>query len=220
MRIRTRRILCVLFSLLTVGMLAAVWRLLPDQVPCHWDFKGQVEYDSKNTLWMLAGMQIFFNGMFEVLPHIDPRKRNYQKFMEQYNVFCVFMNFFFTAFLGAVLIQSLAPGSFSMPRFVWFMVGLMLLVMGNMMPKFKSNFYSGIKTPWALSDDENWRKTHRLGGKLLFLTGIIWILSAVTWFNQNVVLVLGIGSLCVAVMAPFIMSYVWWKKGKDGDETV
>ena len=214
MSIKTRRILCITITALLFLILAASYGFLPEQIPTHWGVTGEPDFGPKSTIWAFAAMAVVFNIMFEVLPHIDPRYQNYMKFIREYNLFCVFMNFYVLAFIVAVIIQSFRPGSFEMVRFVCVMVGLTLAVSGNIMPKFKSNFSSGFKTPWALSDEENWRKTNRLGGKLLFLSGIIWLLGAFLIRNKMVLFFAGMASVVAATLIPYVMSYLWWKQAR------
>ena len=216
MTTKARRIFCILISILAFGGLAAIFPGLPAEIPLHWDLNGEVTLEAKGQLWVFAGMLVFFNGMFEVLPHVDPRKDNYLRFQREYNAFCVVFNLFFLAFLGAVCVQALAPGAFDMVSFLWLVLGILLTFVGNLMPKFKSNFFSGVKTPWALSDDENWRKTQRLGGKLIFVSGLIWIACALFGLPSKAVLFLGLGSVFTAALVPYGMSYYWWRKKEEG----
>lgn len=215
MSIKTRRILCITITALIFLILAACYKFLPDQIPTHWGMDGDPDFSSKRTVWAFGGMAIVFNIMFEVLPHIDPRYRNYMRFIREYNLFCVFMNFYVLAFIIAMIIQGFQPGAFEMVRFVCVMVGITLLVAGNIMPKFKSNFSSGFKTPWALSDEENWRKTNRLGGKLMFFAGMIWLLGAFLITNKMVLFFVGMAAVLAAVIVPYVKSYLWWKQANQ-----
>ena len=95
---------------------------------------------------------------------------------------------------------------------MWRAIGILFLFIGNELPKVKSNFFMGIRTPWALCSEENWRRTHRLGGKCFFTAGIILILAA---FLPSQKLVFGIMFvlIMVASLVPTLMSYLWYRKG-------
>ena len=173
---KTRLLLCTLLTLaVSIGVLVS-YSHLPDQIPSQWNINGIVSYGPRRIIWLLPAMMLFFNILLDIVPKIDPKK-NYMKFMKEYNLFCVFMNLFFAVLTAALELQALRPGLFDMRRLVWFSIGVLFLITGNIMPKFKPNFFSGIRTPWALADDENWKRTHRLGGKLFFLAGVVWIIS-------------------------------------------
>ncbi len=217
MSVKTRRFLCIGITVFIFLVLAAAYPFLPDQIPVHWGPQGEPDYGSRNCVWMYGGMAVLFNILFEAAPRIDPRYRHYMKFIREYNLFCVFMNFYILAFIAASLIQAFYPGSFDMVRFICIMVGITLVLTGNILPKFKLNFFSGFRTPWALSDEENWRKTQRLGGKLLFLSGIIWLASAVLIPDPGILFAAGITSVLTASIVPFIMSYVWWRRSEHGN---
>lgn len=208
---KTRLLLCTLLTLaVSIGVLAS-YSHLPDQIPSQWNINGIVSYGPRRIIWLLPAMMLFFNILLDIVPKIDPKK-NYMKFMKEYNLFCVFMNLFFAVLTAALELQALRPGLFDMRRLVWFSIGVLFLITGNIMPKFKPNFFSGIRTPWALADDENWKRTHRLGGKLFFLAGVVWIISAAVAATGQGMLVLGMGSLLAACLIPYAMSYYWWRK--------
>lgn len=212
MSIKTRRIYCFSITAIIFLALAICYRMLPDQIPVHWDAKGEPEFGSKIAIWGFAAMAVVFNVLFEVIPNMDPRRKNYLRFVREYNLLCVFMNFYIMAFIVAIIIQGFRPDSFEMVRFICVMVGITLLVAGNMTPRFKPNFSSGFKTPWGLSDDENWRKTNRLGGKLLFLAGILWLLGAFLIENKTALFVVGMTAVAVSAVIPYVMSYLWWRQ--------
>lgn len=208
---KTRLLLCTLLTLaVSIGVLVS-YSHLPDQIPSQWNINGIVSYGPRRIIWLLPAMMLFFNILLDIVPKIDPKK-NYMKFMKEYNLFCVFMNLFFAVLTAALELQALRPGLFDMRRLVWFSIGVLFLITGNIMPKFKPNFFSGIRTPWALADDENWKRTHRLGGKLFFLAGVVWIISAAVASTGQSMLVLGMGSLLAACLIPYAMSYYWWRK--------
>lgn len=189
----------------------AMYRILPEQMPVHWGIDGAVRYDSKNTFFMIAGMNIFMALMFHILPHVDPRKANYQKFQKYYDFFCIFMVLFMDVVCGIILLESMKPGMISVGVFVPAMVGLVFMVTGNMMPKLKNNFYIGVKTPWALCDNDVWNKTNRLGGRLMFWCGLILIPAAVLLPSRVLFALLMVIVLIVSGI-PTIMSYLWYKK--------
>ena len=83
-----------ILSLLPLVLAAAVYRSLPAQIPTNWGIDGEVSYGSKNNIWIIAGMSPFLAGMFQVLPMIDPKRKNYSKFPEVYQSFQLFMQVF------------------------------------------------------------------------------------------------------------------------------
>lgn len=211
-----RQDLVWLISLLPVILTAAVYRKLPPRIPTNWGFDGQVSYGPRSTLWSLAGMAPFLAALFQVLPSIDPKKRNYRKFEDAYQSFQMFFQIFMLAMVGIVITESLRPGTIQVSTLVTAMCGILFMFMGNMMPKFRQNFFCGFRTPWALSDETVWNKTHRLGGRLIFLAGILGFMGAfLPWDRAKMAMLLV--PLMVATAVPYVMSYVWFRNISKGD---
>ena len=208
---RILRIANYLIAALNLLAAAVSYPSLPDQIPMHWDFNGTVSYNDKYQLFLMCGMAVLFAFMFDLLPKIDPRRKNYQKFSTYYDSFCIFMQVFLLIMTGIILVESFRPGTVSVPVIVMLGVGSLFLFIGNIMPKVKSNFYMGIKTPWALSSEEVWRKTHRLGGKCFFLAGLVMLLGAFFSSRQLIAWII-FACVMIASIIPGIMSYIWWRQ--------
>lgn len=214
MKNRKLRLVAYLLAVGTLLLTAVLYPSLPDQIPMNWGLDGSVSYNDKYQIIFMSGMGIVLAILFDVLPKIDPRRKNYQKFGSYYDTFCVFMQLFLLIMNGMVLTESFRPNTVSVPMITMICVGILFLFIGNIMPKIKSNFYMGIKTPWALSSEEVWRKTHRLGGKCFFLAGIIMIASTFLP-NQKLVYWITFACVMIASLVPGIMSYIWWKQEQN-----
>lgn len=191
-------------------VLALLYSKIPDEVPTHWDIDGTVTYSGKANLWVIALMGIIFAVLFDVLPKIDPRKENYKKFNKYYDVFCLSMIAFIDVMFAIILFESFAPGKISVAKVVMILTGLLFIFIGNILPKIKNNFYMGIKTPWTLSNADVWNKTNRLGGKLMFLLGVVVALSAFLVTEQTAFWILMSG-LIMSTGIPTVMSYIWYR---------
>ena len=190
---------------------AFLYPKLPDQIPTNWGFNGVTHYSSRSTIWIIAGMSHLFALFFDIMPYLDPRQKNYQKFIGFYDSFCVGMQLFLAVVTGIILRESFFPGQIHTAKIIFFMLSIMFLFIGNYMPKIQSNFYVGIKNPWTLSSDQVWRKTHRLGGKLYAGCGILTLLSSLLFsdrFTGIFLMVLVIGSTIIICLA----SWLWWRK--------
>ena len=101
-----------------------------------------------------------------------------------------------------------------MSRVVPLGMGILFIALGNVLPRVEPNWFVGIRTPWTLSSDSVWRKTHRTGGWTFFLGGCALLIEGVTplgnfWPAMAV-------TTAAAVLIPVIQSYVLWK-GEHGD---
>ena len=89
------------------------------------------------------------------------------------------------------------------------LVGVLILVCGNYLPKNRQNYTVGIKLPWTLHSEENWNKTHRMAGFLWMIGGaIIIIISFFQFINIAIVLVIVI----ILTIVPIIYSYILYRR--------
>lgn len=207
----SRQTLVWAVSVLPVILAAAVYSKLPSQIPTNWGFDGHVSYGSKSTLWMIAGMSPLMAVLFHVLPYIDPKRKNYLKFQDVYQSFQLFFQIFMLIIVGIVVTESFRPGTVHVATVVSAMCGILFMFIGNIMPKFRQNFFCGFRTPWALSNETVWNKTHRLGGRLMFIAGLLGFAGAFLpwdWAKMAMLLV----PTMAAVVIPYIMSYIWFRK--------
>lgn len=157
-------------------------------------------------------MGVIWIGML-YLPKIDPRKSHYAKFAKSYGlILCLILTFFFVLQMIIVLISL----GFNIPanRIISFAAGILIIVIGNYMPKSKSNFFYGIKTPWTLSSETSWKKTHRLGGILFILSGVSICFSSVL-LNSNILSIIILSSIISSSVIVFIASYFFAKGAND-----
>ena len=86
--------------------------------------------------------------------------------------------------------------------------GLLLVVSGNYMGKFRRNFFIGIRTPWTLASDEVWLRTHRLGAKTFVIGGLLVTLGACLSLGKAfMVAVIG-----AAAAIPILYSFVIYRR--------
>ena len=195
-----------------VLMVLAVYGKLPDVVPVHWGINGEVDrYGSKMELFIIAGMNIFLGIFMPLVAKVDPKKKNYDRFQETYEWMIIWTLLFMTVVTGVILVETLKPGTLNIGKVICSMVGIMFIVLGNMMPKIKSNFFTGVKTPWALSSDAVWNKTQRLGGKTLVLGGVLILISAFVGDAKWMTFII-IGVAVLVGLVPTVMSYIWYQK--------
>jgi len=87
-------------------------------------------------------------------------------------------------------------------------VGVLLVILGNFMGKVTRNFFVGIRTPWTLASEEVWLRTHRFGGRLFVLAGLVLFVLAVLGGGW-VVAVIAIGS---ATVLSVVYSYLVYRR--------
>lgn len=207
-------------SVLPLVLAAVAYPFLPEKIPVWWSFQGTVlSYDEKNTIWLIASLSVIMAVLFTVLPLIDPRGKNYRRFMEYYELFTLVMVAAFGILTGVVISESFRPGQIEVGQLAVLMVGLISMVWGNLMPKLKNNYFIGIRNPWTLSDPDIWNRTHRIGGRIFFIFGLcvtIWALMPV--WPLLIYLVAGLGFVAITVV-PYIYSYWCFRQNKKKMQT-
>ena len=116
----------------------------------------------------------------------------------------------FVSALGCLIITS-AKDRAVMKNFIFPLLGLMFAFIGNYMVNIKPNYFAGIRLPWTLSNDENWRKTHQLGGKLWFAGGML-IAVASFFLPGPQAFTFFISVIAIMVIIPLVYSYRLFKK--------
>ncbi|WP_438434100.1 SdpI family protein [Gorillibacterium sp. sgz500922] len=197
----------VILGLAAILFAVVNYNRLPDQLPMHFDIHGNVDrYGGKlNAIGFLACLGLFLPIALGVARHIDPRKGNYDMFQNAFGIFRIALAVFLDLMLVAIVLYGLGH-KINMTNSVMVGIGLLFLVMGNYMPQIKDNFFIGIRTPWTLSDPEVWRKTHRLGGRLWVLAGLLVAIGALLptdWMPAVILIAL----IPLAVIPLF---YSWW----------
>src|SRR5665648_1229523 len=177
-KISTKRLIIWGLAIVPLLIIGIFNNFLPDQIPIHWSLDGSVQYGSHFTLWINGSMGILFAILFPILRKIDPRSKNYDIFGKYYDEFQIFMMLFFIALTSVIVSESIHPGRINVEMVIVLLVGILFTIIGNMVTKFKNNFFVGIKTPWTRSDAEVWNKTHRLGGTMWFFGGLVIIAAA------------------------------------------
>jgi uncharacterized membrane protein len=125
-------------------------------------------------------MPLITSGMlilFLVVPGIDPLKANIAQFRETFNIFIVLIIAFMLYTHGLTLAWSLGFTDFKMSTAMLPFMGVLFIAIGFMLKKAKRNFFIGIRTPWTLSSDSVWDKTHQLGSVLFMTSGALAIVG-------------------------------------------
>ncbi len=202
----------VVLTLVAVGMSAAVYRRLPDTMAVHWDLDGNPNG------WMPRAVGAAFGPAFLVLlwvllrtvPRIDPRAENYARFSEAYEVIVASVLVLILVTHGIVLAVALGY-QVAVSRLVPALVGALFVVIGNVMPRMRPNWWFGVRTPWTLSNDRVWARTHRLAGFSMTAAGLVMIASAFV-LPARLGLPVLIAATVAATIGPVVYSYLTWKR--------
>ena len=211
----TTRLTTIIVLILIIGATLAgvfLWSQLPDPMASHWDVNDQVNgYMSR--FWGVFMMPLVLLGMFLiflVIPQIDPLKANIAQFRGTFNLFIAFMVGFMTFVHVLTLLWNLGYTSFGIDDAILPAMGLLFIVVGSLLRKAKRNFFIGIRTPWTLSSDYVWDKTHKLGSVLFMLSGALAVIGG--FFGGMVAFWMLMVPLLGSTVFLFVYSYVLYQR--------
>jgi len=201
----------LVIAAIAAGVSIWAYSQLPPTVATHWSLRGTPDGFSSRlvAVSIIPAVILVMTGLFTVLPRVDPRRENYAKFFDSYwliaNAILVFMG------VAHVLILANGMGyTVQVDRLLPLGVGLLFAFLGNYLTRIEPNWFIGIRTPWTLSSDTVWRKTHRTGGWLFVIGGIV--IAAGAFAPRGALLPLFVATLIVVAGIPVVQSYVLWKR--------
>ena len=200
-------IICSIITILPIFIGLILWNQLPEQMPTHWNAAGEVDGWSSKP-FALFGLPLIMLGAqwLCVLGTLaDPKKANHPDKV-LHLVFWIIP--VLSVVLNAVTIAAALGKEVRIEVFAPILVGLILTIVGNYMPKCKQNYTIGIKIPWTLNSEENWNRTHRFAGWLWTFSGV-GIMA--TGFFGGVLIFLPI--VFLMVFAPIVYSFLLYRKG-------
>ena len=183
---------------------------MPERVASHWNASGQVD-DYMPRFWGVFFMPFMLLGMsllFIAVPRIDPLKQNIEQFRRYFDVFIILV----LVFMIAVYLQTILWNKgiqISLNVTLPIGLGLLFYYTGILVENAKMNWFIGIRTPWTLSNEVVWDKTHKVGGKLFKIAGLIGL--AGVFFQPYAVYFIFIPALSVALIT-VVYSYIAYKQ--------
>lgn len=201
--------------LVVIAVLASFyfWPKLPAQVPIHWNISGQPDgYSSPlfaSFLW--PSLMVIMYLFFLIMPYFDPRKDQYAAFAPVYHRFKdLLLSFIFIIF---IMTDYNALGyNINIGLWVPILVGLLFIAIGLLLRRVKANWFLGIRTPWTLSSEAVWEKTHRLSVPVFTLSGIL--IALVPFFPPFWRVAMFILAISVIIFVLPIYSYLLYAKEK------
>ncbi|MFH0885233.1 MAG: SdpI family protein [Candidatus Micrarchaeota archaeon] len=170
----TIRILAFGFVILAFLTAAYAYPHMPEKMATHWGVEGEINGFAGRDMgvfFMPLFMLVVF-GIFIVLPELDPLKDNYKFFIREYDTFTALMISFLFYLYALTLIYNLGV-VFELMRFIAPAAGIIIFYMGVLLKKAKQNWFVGIRTPWTLSSEGVWERTHRVTGNIFQAAGVL-----------------------------------------------
>lgn len=201
-----------IISIITSILILIIFNILfydkmPAELPTHWNFRGEVDkYSSRfDAMVLTQGVLVIMNAVLLFMLDNDPRNKKQNNFVMTISkltlpllMLVIYIITIMSGFGREVKVSTILP----------IFIGLLIIAIGNYLPKIKRNYTMGIKLPWTLNSDENWRRTHRLGGICFVIIGLSLILSV--FLKSEIVFLV---PLILGGIIPAIYSYYLYTKG-------
>lgn len=151
---------------------------LPDQLVTHWNAAGEPDDTMAKpialTLFPALTAGVVF--LLRVVPRVDPLGENVEEFRPTYEWFVVVLAGFMFLLHAGIIAFNLGY-TFDFTALILVAVAGLFYYVGVLLTRAERNWFIGIRTPWTLSDDTVWKRTHQLGGRLFKLTAILALLG-------------------------------------------
>ena len=189
---------------------------LPAQMTTHWNAAGEPDGRMAKpvALALFPAMAAVLLAMFAALPRIGPLRENFASFRPVYDWFVVY----FTAFMFSVHVGVVAFNlgyEFDFTLLVLVAVAGLFYYVGVLLTHAERTWFVGIRTPWTLSSDEVWERTHRLGGRLFKLTALVSLVGLI--FGDLAVYFLVVPALLTAGITTVYSYYLYERVERDSD---
>jgi uncharacterized membrane protein len=199
--------LVISFIPLLINMIA--YPHMPNRIPVHWGITGEVNrYGSKLEQVMMSALPLVIFIFFNYMPAIDPNRESYKKHGNAYSV----INFVVILFISCLNLTGLFSAlGYQVPfqKVLPVLMGILFIVLGNYMSQLRHNYFIGIRTPWTLASEYVWKKTHRFGGYIFVLIGLVSLASLLIGKSAMPVV---FAALLSGVVVIVLYSYLIYKK--------
>ncbi len=171
-----RKVIIIALGIILISFLIGIYFYpqMPEQMASHWNATGEVDGFLPKFwgLFLIPMMSLGLFLLFLVIPKIDPLKANIEKFRKYFDGFIILI-FGFLFYIYLLTIFWNLGFRFALPQLMIPALGALFYYCGILVENAKRNWFIGIRTPWTLSNEQVWDKTHKLGGKLFKSAGLI-----------------------------------------------
>ena len=173
----TNRWIGLVLIVAATAFVFAVMNQLPERVSIHWGINGQVDgyADRFFVVWLMPVGLVGVWLLFTVISNFDPINKNYAGMSDTLKRFNNAIVLFLCMVHVALLVFALG-WQVSMPRIMLVGTGVLFAVLGNEMGRLHRNSWFGIRLPWTLNDEDVWRQSHRVGGRIMVGAGLLMVI--------------------------------------------
>lgn len=218
---KTQGLLIITLLIATAMAVLGLWATsgLPvgAELPTHWNVLGEVDQTMPALIALTIPpvMTLAIGLLFAAIPRIEPLQDKLDASAPLLRV----------AWIGVMALMVVIQAMIAGPALGYeiglagllVVLGLMFIALGNFLPKSRPGFFVGIRTPWTITDTDNWIATHRIGGKLMILAGAAVMVMAILPLPAATIMPLAMGAILIATLFPVGFSWWYWRKHRSTD---
>lgn len=211
MKFIKREIISLISFLSPFALLWFLYDKLPNSVPTHFNMEGVPDgYSDKSSLiWIVLFFMAIPYLTFMIIPLIDPKQKLNKMGGKLRQIKNVVMIMF--GLIGILIVYSSYEPEIMKTNILLMLIALLFIGLGNYFQTIKPNYFIGIRTPWTLENEAVWNKTHKMGGKVWVLGGIILFLLGFV-ISSEVYFIFFIAISLLLALIPSVYSYFEFKK--------
>ena len=207
----------LLIALIPSFLLYWFWEKIPQTIPTHYNFQGNADAwgDKSMLLWMIPGLSLFLYLLLLVISLIDPKKQ-FETMGNTYLTIRLIVQSSISS-LCIIIVLAALNTQLNFTAVIMPVTAFFFFLLGYFLPSIKSNYFVGIRTPWTLNDEQNWAQTHRLGGWVFMIGGVVMLLAylVLSELTFAIVLMVCIGAM---VLIPIGYSFYLFVKKQKSDK--
>jgi uncharacterized membrane protein len=195
-----------------------MWDTMPASMPMHYDLSGKVDRMGSKQEFLLAililsGVNLGTYLLISNIHKIDPKRVKAEQ-SATFNKLAIGVSLFLTALNIIIILSGISNGEGVAQKAILPLVGLLLAFIGNYMNNIKPNYFAGIRVPWTMNDEDNWKQTHRIASH-------VWVAGGLTIFVASLIAkpavmeVLMLVLVGIMVIIPVGYSYLLFKRTKS-----
>lgn len=209
MRNKKSIIISMILMLVPFILAAIFYNKLPDELPTHFSFDNSPDkFEPKfHALFFMPCIMVLLQGFMLFMLNKDPRKKYQNEKMYGVSLFIIPI---ISIIVALITINYGMGNKINIGQIVMIAISILIIVLGNLMPKCKRNYTMGIRNQWTLSSDYIWEKTHRFGGFAYVLAGISGLVVSI--FFSHFGSIAGLIIILVVTAIPSIYSYILYEK--------
>lgn len=210
----------VLFAAVATHLLAyalLAYPAMPQTVPTHWGADGAVDgWGDKAGTLLMATMPLVLALVMLAVPRLDPKGFNFERFRGVYLGMSAALTLFMVAvaWMTPLTVLGLVPEGGSLASAaILFALGALTIALGNYLPRVRPNYTFGIRTPWTLASEDNWRRTHRFAGPVFVAAGAAMLAAALlSAVAPEASFWVGMAAVLLATLVVGAYSFLAWRR--------